>query len=69
MVSILVFQLVVEDDCHGAPYITGTYGKVGYLNGLGLGVVNAGSIELIAHGTGTDGQQPPANSHQPTANS
>ena len=50
----LVFQFVVKERSHGAPHITGTNGKLGYLDGLGLAIINTGSVELVTHGTGTD---------------
>ena len=44
----LVFQFVVEDSSHGSPYKGGAVGKLGYLYGLRLGVVDVGAIEPIA---------------------
>ena len=49
MVGKLVFQLVVEDACHGTPDIARPYGEVSYLYGLCLAIVDACSVELVRH--------------------
>ena len=49
MVGILVFQLVVEHTGHRCPDVCGPNGEIGNLYGLGLRIVDAGAIELIAH--------------------
>ena len=48
----MVSQLVVEQRPHRSPYIVGADREFSYLDGLGLAVIDAGSVELVAHGTG-----------------
>jgi hypothetical protein len=50
MTGEVVFQFIVEQWAHGSPYIAGTNGEFGNLYGLGFGIVDAGTVELIAHG-------------------
>ena len=58
MVGKFVFEGVVEQRAHGSPYITAAYGEIVDLYGLGLGVVYAGTIELVAfEGACGDGGQ------------
>ena len=52
MTGELILQSVVKERRHRAPNICRTDWEVVDLNGLRLIVVDAGSIELIAHGAG-----------------
>ena len=59
VVGKLVLERIVE---HGAigPHIGGTDGEIGYLDGLGLGVVDAGAVEGVLRNAGCrQGQQHP----------
>ena len=46
----LVLDFVVEHRPHRTPHIRTSDREVGNLYGLGLGVVDAGTVELVAHG-------------------
>ena len=47
-----ICQSIVENRLHGRPDVCRTNRERIKLNGLGLGVVDAGTIELVADGTG-----------------
>ena len=57
VIGKLILQPIVEHRSHRSPDIAGTDGKVCNLYGLGLGIVNAGTVELVAHGASHCQQQ------------
>ena len=50
VIGKLIFELIIEHWAHGSPHIATADGELGYLDGLGLRIVDAGAVELIAYG-------------------